>query len=166
VGGGAALYGLALLRQNPKARATQIDWAQVNRVAVEEVARAGVGDRFAVVDGDFRTAALGGPYDVAVLSNVVNQEAPPEALALMTRVRAALRPGGRLLVSEPIVDDGRAAPRPPLLFNLKMLLSTRGGRSYARSEIVSMFRDAGFAEPTFRSIGPMSTFAVAATATT
>ena len=161
VGGGAALYSLALLRQNPRARATQLDWPHINRIALDEVRGAGHAGRFETIDGDFRTTAPGGPYDLAVLSNIVHQESPQSARELMTRLHGALRPGGRLLVSDFLVDDARAAPPFALLFNVTMLLNTRAGQSYERSELVRMFRDAGFGEPTFHRVGPVSTLAVA-----
>ena len=44
---------------NPAARATPIDWPNVNRVARTFVDGAGVGDLFTTVDADFHTADLG-----------------------------------------------------------------------------------------------------------
>lgn len=164
VGGGAALYSLALLRQNPRARATQLDWPHINRIAAEEVEKAGLSERFSTLDGDFRATSPGGPYDVAVLSNIVHQESASTVKDLMTRLRAALRPGGRLLVSEFLVDDGRTGPTHSLLFNLNMLLNTRDGRSYERSPLARLCLDAGFEEPTFHRLGPVSTLVVAARA--
>jgi SAM-dependent methyltransferase len=161
VGGGAALYSLALLRQNAKARATQLDWPHINRIAAEEVKKAGVSDRFATIDGDFRTTHPGGPYDVAVLSNIVHQESLATTKELMGRLRRALRPGGRLLVSEFLVDDGRTGPPHSLLFNLTMLLNTRDGRSYERSSLARVFRESGFEDPSFHTVGPVSTLAFA-----
>jgi SAM-dependent methyltransferase len=162
VGGGAAVYSLAVLRLNPRARATQLDWPHVNKIALDEIAKAGLTDRFTTIDGDFRTTPPGGPYDIAVLSNIVHQEPEDSARDLMKRLGAALRPGGRLLVSDFVVDDGRTGPAFPLTFNMNMLLSTSGGRSYERRDIARLYREAGFAEPTFERVGPVSTLAVAA----
>lgn len=161
VGGGAALYSLALLRQNERARATQLDWPHVNRIAQREIDAAGVSARFHTIDGDFRTTPPGGPYDVAVLSNIVHQESEASALDLMKRLRSALAPAGRLLVSEFLVDDGRAGPPASLLFNLNMLANTSGGRAYERSHLARMLREAGFEEPSFHRVGPVATLAVA-----
>ncbi len=161
VGGGAALYSLALLRQNERAHATQLDWPHVNRIAEAEVLAAGLSERFHVIDGDFRTTAPGGPYDVAVLSNIVHQESEDSARELMKRLHGALRPGGRLLVSEFAVDDGRKGPAMSLLFNMNMLVNTSGGLAYERAHLARLMRDAGFAEPAFHAVGPVSTLAVA-----
>ncbi len=164
VGGGAALYSLALLRLNDRARATQLDWPHVNRIASEEVAKAGLSARFQMIDGDFRTTPPGGPYDVVVLSNIVHQESEASAHDLMKRLHDALRPGGRVLVSEFLVDDGRTGPAFPLMFNLNMLVNTSGGRSYERAHLARLYREAGFGDPTFQKVGPVSTLAVAARA--
>ncbi|MGH7293440.1 MAG: methyltransferase, partial [Polyangiaceae bacterium] len=161
VGGGAALYSLALLRQNERASATQLDWPHVNRIASAEIAAAGLSARFHTIDGDFRSTAPGGPYDVAVLSNILHQESEDSGRDLMKRLHAALRPGGRLVVSEFVVDDGRSGPPMSLFFNLNMLLNTRAGRSYERAHLARLMREAGFAEPAFHAVGPVQTLAVA-----
>jgi SAM-dependent methyltransferase len=166
VGGGAALYSLALLRQNDRAQATQLDWPHVNRIAQTEIDAAGLSSRFRTIDGDFRTTPPGGPYDVAVLSNILHQESEESGLDLMKRLHAALKPGGRLLVSEFVVDDGRAGPPASLMFSLNMLANTRGGRAYERSHLGRLVREAGFDEPSFHRVGPVSTLAVATRAAT
>jgi SAM-dependent methyltransferase len=159
VGGGAALYSLAILRLNERARATQLDWPHVNAIAKAEIDAAGLAARFHTIDGDFRTTPPGGPYDVAVLSNIAHQESEASAVDLMRRLRGALRPGGRLLVSEFLVDDGRAGPPASLLFNLNMLANTSGGRAYEKSHLARLMGDAGFGEPAFQRVGPMATLA-------
>jgi hypothetical protein len=164
VGGGAALYSLALLRQNERAQATQLDWPHVNRIASAEIAATRLSARFHTIDGDFRATPPGGPYDVAVLSNILHQESEDSCRDLMKRLHAALRPGGRLLVSEFVVDDGRTGPPMSLLFNLNMLVNTSGGRAYERGHLARLIREAGFAEPTFQPVGPMSTLVIAARA--
>jgi SAM-dependent methyltransferase len=161
VGGGAALFSLALLRQNPQGRATQLDWPHINRIATEEVKKANLSERFSTIDGDFRTTPPGGPYDVVVLSNIAHQESAATVKELIGRLHAALRPGGRLLISEFLVDDGRTGPPHSLLFNLTMLLNTRDGRSYERSNLARIIREGGFEEPSFHRVGPVSTLAVA-----
>jgi hypothetical protein len=162
VGGGAATWSLALLGLNRRAQATQLDWPHINAAAREAVAQAGHAARFRTVDGNYREAALGeGLYDVAVLSYVVHLESPASTLDLLRRVRAALVPGGRVLVSEMVVDDGRAGPPQGLLFNLNMLLLSESGKSYERGELAQLLAGAGFGEPAFTVLGPWATLAVA-----
>lgn len=163
VGGGAsALYALALLRANPRARATQLDWPHINRAAMETVRAAGHAERFSLLDGDFHKVDCGSArFDVAVLSNIMHQESPDSNRALLEKLRAALKPGGRLVVSEFVVDDGRTGPPSSLLFNLAMLAHSRGGKSYTRGELRALIEAARFTTPTFTPVGPFSTLIVA-----
>ncbi|NJN51203.1 MAG: methyltransferase domain-containing protein [Gammaproteobacteria bacterium] len=53
----------------------------------------------AYVQGDIRSAALGGPYDAALfLFGEFNAFAPPDAKALLARTARALKPGGSLVI--------------------------------------------------------------------
>jgi SAM-dependent methyltransferase len=163
VGGGMAVYSLALLRANPRARATQADWPHINDKARARVAAEGFADRFTTIDGDFGHVDLGeARFDLAVLSNIVHQESPASNRALLGRLHAALRPGGRLVIAEFVVDDGRTGPPMSLLFNLNMLPLTEGGRSYERRDLHALVTEAGFAPPRFVPAGPASTLVFAA----
>jgi SAM-dependent methyltransferase len=153
IGGGSGIYSAIFLRANPAARARQLDWANVNRIAKDFVARFGVADRFETLDGDFHTADLGaGVYDVVVYSNIAHQETPESNVEVFTRVKRALKPGGTLVVSDFVVEDDRSGPTFPLLFASMMLLATHAGRTYAKSEYRAWLEKAGFtlaeAEPT------------------
>lgn len=164
VGGGLALYSLALFRLNPEARAAQADWPVINDKARAAVRAAGFDEtRFDTLDGDLRTMTFPeARFDVAVLSNIVHSLAEPAILDLLGRVRRAIRPGGRVLVAEYVVDDGRAGPARPLLFNLTMLVHSRAGKSYERGELAGLLEAAGFTAPQFTPIeGTDTTLAVA-----
>jgi SAM-dependent methyltransferase len=158
VGGGMAVYSLALLGANPRARSTQADWPHINKSARALVEKAGFADRFATIDGNFQSVELGeASFDVAVLSNIMHQESPASNRALLTRLHRALRPDGQLVIAEFMVDDGRTGPPMPLLFNLNMLTLSDGGKSYERGELTALVTEAGFASPRFVPAGPVAT---------
>jgi SAM-dependent methyltransferase len=158
VGGGMAVYSLAVLAANPRARATQADWPHINAAARGAVEKAGFGDRFAAIDGDIRESDLGeGRFDVAVLSNIMHQESPASNRALLGRIHRALRPAGKLVVAEFVVDDGRTGPPMALLFNLNMLPLGEQGKSYERRELTALVTEAGFGAPQFVPAGPVAT---------
>lgn len=163
VGGGMAVYSLAVLAANPRARATQADWPHINASARALVEKQGDGARFETIDGDFRRTDLGqGRFDVAVLSNIMHQESPASNRELLGRLHRALRPGGHLVVAEFVVEDGRTGPPMPLLFNLNMLALADGGKSYEQRELTALVTDAGFAAPRFVPAGPVATLVIAA----
>jgi SAM-dependent methyltransferase len=163
VGGGASgLYSCALLAANPAARVTQVDHPHINEKARGELLRAGFADRFDTRDGDFHSVDFGSArYDVAILSHIVHQESRASILRLLGRIAKALRNGGRIVIVDWVVDDGRTGPASALLFNLTMLLLCEGGKSYEQGELTSILREGGFVDPTIVATEDMSKIIVA-----
>jgi SAM-dependent methyltransferase len=158
IGGGSGIYSAVFLTASPKARALQLDWANVNRIAKGFVARFGVGDRFETEDGDFHTADLGDArWDVVVYSNIAHQETPESNRDVFARVRRALKPGGTLVVSDFVAEDDRSGPPFALLFASIMLMATREGRTYARREYRDWLEGAGFRSVEIEPTGGPST---------
>jgi SAM-dependent methyltransferase len=147
-GGGAALWGAAVLAANPRARVTQFDAAAVNRDAEDRMRASGHADRFRTIDGDFRTADLTpGTFDVVVIANVLHHWDADTNRRLLRTVHAALRPGSRLVVAAAPPDDGRAGPAWALAISLAILPHSEAGRNYSRGEIARMMTDSGFSPP-------------------
>jgi SAM-dependent methyltransferase len=145
VGGGSGVYSAIWLGMNPQARATQLDWPNVNRLARGFVGARGVADRFRTVDGDFHTTDFGtAEYDVAVYSHIAHQESPASNVAIFKKFRKALKPGGTLLISDFVVENDRSGPPFSLLFRSEMLLSAAEGSTYTRADYEAWLRDAGF----------------------
>jgi SAM-dependent methyltransferase len=152
VGGGAGAWSAVFLGANPRARATQVDWANVNRIARGFVARFGVGDRFATVDGDFHEVDLGqARHDVAVLSHIAHQESPEENVRLFTRLRRALRPGGTLVIADFVLSKDRGGHPFALLFHATMLLNTAEGAAWTEPDYRAWLSEAGFRDVSFET---------------
>jgi SAM-dependent methyltransferase len=149
-GGGSGVYSAVLLSVNPEATSTQLDWPTVNRVAREFVGGHGVGDRFTTVDGDFHAVDLGeAAHDVVIYSNVAHMESPESNVAILRRIRRALRPGGVLVISEFVLDaDGRGDVFSGL-FSAIMLLNSEGGASWRQPDYERWLAEAGFTEVRF-----------------
>ncbi len=147
VGGGSGIFTTVLLRANPAARATQVDFPSVNAFAKRFVAALGVGDRFQTIDGDYHEVELGeAAYDVVVLSHVSHLEGRAGNAALFPRLRRALKPGGTLVINDFVVDDGREGPSGALLFHVHALLYSREGATYRMSDYRTWLGEAGFIE--------------------
>jgi SAM-dependent methyltransferase len=143
IGGGPGSYAIELCRRNPGLRATLFDLPATLAVARGFVRRAKMRGRIQLRQGDYRRDPLGGPYDVALLFNILHGEDEVTNEALLRKVHAALRPGGLLLIKDHVLDESRTSPADGAIFSLVMLLFTRG-RSYARGEIRGWLRSAGF----------------------
>lgn len=99
VGGAPGGLLTAILRAAPGARGTLLDLPGAADRARERIAAAGLGDRVDVVGGDFFDE-LPVSADVVLLSFVLLNWSDPEALRILARCRAALRPGGRIVLLE------------------------------------------------------------------
>jgi ubiquinone/menaquinone biosynthesis C-methylase UbiE len=145
VAAGHGLFGIVLAQQNPDAQVTALDWPKVLEVASKNAARRGVGQRYSTIAGDAFTVDLKGPYDVILLTNLLHHFSAEECIGLLKRLRAALRPGAKLVTLEFVPNDDRVTPPMSATFPLVMLATTAKGDAYTFAELDKMFRTAGFA---------------------
>lgn len=155
VGGGSGIYSAVWLKLNPAARSTQLDWAPINTIARRLLAERGVADRFSCIDGDFHSTEFGSAaYDVALYSHIAHQEGPEDNVAIFSRLREALKPGGTLVVCDYVVDDDRSGPPFPLIFASEMLLKSKQGGTWRRADYHAWLTKAGFEDVSFHSAPP------------
>ncbi|WP_326798527.1 methyltransferase [Streptomyces sp. NBC_01808] len=152
IGGGSGIISGTWLELNPAARATQLDWAPINAIARRLLAGRGVGERVDYIDGDFHTTEFGtSAYDYVVYSNIARQEGPQDNMALFAKIRAALKPGGTLVVSDYVVDDDRGGgSKYALQFASEMLLKSRHGSTWRRADYHEWLVKSEFEEITFQ----------------
>ncbi len=151
VGGGHGLYAYACADEMPGLKATVFDLPSSRPFFDEEGSRHAQAAHVDFRAGDIRRPPLdlGGPYDVAWISQVLHIEGPEVCTRLLAEAAGALKPGGALWIQEFILEDDRAAPEWPALFNLNMLLHDREGKSYSKSELCGMMESAGLTDITF-----------------
>lgn len=144
ISSGHGLFALAVARQNPTAHVYALDWAAVLEVARENAVRAGLADRFHTIAGSAFEVDLGSGYDLILLPNFLHHFDMPTCVGLLKRVRAALRPGGKVGTVEFVPNPDRVSPPIAAGFSLQMLGGTRGGDAYVLAEYEAMFLEAGF----------------------
>jgi SAM-dependent methyltransferase len=150
VGGGSGAWTVALGRANPRVKVTQIDLAAVNRVARELVSRAGQGDRFYAIDGDFHVEDLGwSRYDLAIYSHIAHMLGPGQNLAAFQKIHRALKPTGTLCVADFVLEDDRTGHPLAALFQANMLVRTEEGQCWRQADYKAWLGDAGFGEIRF-----------------
>jgi (2Fe-2S) ferredoxin/SAM-dependent methyltransferase len=146
VGGGSGAYSIAFARASATLQAEILDLPTVLPIAERHVTEAGLAGRVTTRAGDLRTDPLGSGYDLVLLSSICHMLGPDENRNLVARAARALAPGGRVVVSDFLLDEDGTAPRQAVLFSINMLVGTPSGRSYRESEYASWLAAAGLAE--------------------
>ncbi|MBM3888684.1 MAG: methyltransferase domain-containing protein [Verrucomicrobia bacterium] len=164
IGGGSGTWTIAFLRANPAATATLFDLPQVLPMAKRRLSQAGLRERVALVAGDFYTDALPQGADLAWISAISHQNSRAQNRQLFAKVADALRPGGRILIRDFVMDDSHTAPAAGALFAVNMLSATEGGRTFSFAESREDLEQSGFVEVTLlRDDGTMHSVVAART---
>ncbi len=143
LGGGPGTYAIHFCQQNPELTAVVYDLPTTRPFAEQTIARFGLADRIAFMDGDFIKQGIDGHYDVAWLSHILHSEGPAGCAVILEKTVSALEPGGLILVQEFILDDTGDRPLFPALFSLNMLIGTPAGQAYTEGELRAMLAAAG-----------------------
>ncbi|MGH9430858.1 MAG: class I SAM-dependent methyltransferase [Terriglobia bacterium] len=154
IAAGHGLFGITIAKHNPQAAIVAVDWAGVLEVAKENARVAGVAARYSTLPGSAFEADFGGGYDLALITNFLHHFDPPTCEALLRRVHAALKPGGRAATLEFVPNDDRVSPPVAAQFSLMMLGTTRAGDAYTFREFEDMFRNAGFSRSEIHPLSP------------
>ncbi len=155
IAAGHGMYGITIARQNPNAQIVALDWPVVLEVAKQNAQAASVADRYSTRAGSAFEADLGQEYDYVLLTNIFHHFDPPTCEALMRRVHAALRPGGKAITLEFVPNEDRVSPATAAAFSMVMLAATDSGDAYTFSEYQKMFSNAGFAKTMLHPIPEM-----------
>ncbi len=141
VGGGTGIYSIAFLQRNPELRAIVLDRPEVLRIAREFAADYGVSDRMEFLEGDMFTAEIP-PADVILLSNILHDWDVADCRALVQRCAASLRPGGRLLIHDVLLNDALDGPLAVACYSAQLFTLTEG-RAYSALEYRAWLAEAG-----------------------
>jgi cyclopropane fatty-acyl-phospholipid synthase-like methyltransferase len=145
LGGGPGTYAMAFLGRNPGLRATVCDRPAALEVAKEIAGTHKAGPRLSYLPLDLLSENIPGSYDVIWYSNVLHIYSPEQNQSVFQRVRAALNPGGRLLIQDAFLHDREGLhPEDASLFAVSMLLFTETGDTYSVAETTGWLREAGF----------------------
>ncbi|MHA4946483.1 class I SAM-dependent methyltransferase [Micromonospora sp. SD19] len=146
---GHGVYGYTLAQHNPQATVTSLDWPNVLAVTEKNAERLGVRDRASFLPGDMFTTDLGGPYDVALLTNVTHHFSEERVHELVKRLGSVVKQGGRLvIVGFTTGDESPALDPAPYLFSVLMLVWTFEGESHSVAAYNRALAAAGFGPAT------------------
>lgn len=153
VAAGSGIFGIAMLRTLPAARAVALDWAPVLEVARENATRRKVADRLEFLPGSAFATDFGKGFDIILMPNFIHHFDEPTNIALMQRARAALKPNGRLAIVEFVRPEDAVPSEPVATFALIMRATTPAGDAYSGAEIDEMARAAGFRRTSATALG-------------
>ena len=147
LGAGGAPWSIAVLRACPEATAVVNDLPEVLEVARARIADAGMSERCELRPGDYHTVELEDEaFDLVALGHICRTEGADGTRALLGRAAAALRPGGRVLVSDYFrTDDPNRSPQ-GVFMAATMAACTRQGTAFTYEQMSNWLGESGFTE--------------------
>lgn len=156
VGGGHGTYAMEMARRHPGLAADVLDLPAAADQGRLIVAERGMTDRVNFIEADLRAGAWGADYDAALLFNLIHTLTPEEALAAIRSARAALRPGGQLVVMDGDHRGGRGdLGQNAGYLELFFFMISGGARAYSDKQIAAWMREAGFKKVKISSLYAM-----------
>lgn len=163
VGGGDGTFLTRAAARHPALEVVLFDLPAVAGLARERFAAAGLGARATAVGGSFRDASLPQGADAVSLVRVVHDHDDPVVLDLLTKIHAALPPGGLVLIGEPMGGVPGAERVGDAYFGF-YLLAMGSGRARTPTELSGLLDRAGFAQiRQIRTARPLLTGLITAT---
>lgn len=143
VGGGSGVFGKAVARRWHDLKVTIADLPAVAELALADLANGEFGDRVTAVGVDAAAGDLPSDFDVVTLVRILHDHDDERALSILRSARAALKPGGVLLIAEPMADAPGAGRLIDAYFHV-YLLSMGSGRPRTLQELQALVSEAGF----------------------
>jgi demethylspheroidene O-methyltransferase len=144
VGGGEGAFLEAVTARVPDLDLHLFDLPAVVQRAKRRFEAKQMAERLMVTGGDFHRDPLPKGADLISLVRIVHDHDDDAALGILKSVRAALPPGGTLLLAEPMAGTPGAEAMGDAYFGF-YFLAMRRGRARRVEEILTMLREAGFA---------------------
>ncbi len=145
VGGGSGAFLQAALDRYPKLTGRLFDLPRVLPAAETRLERAGVAERVQLCPGSFREGPLPEGADAISLIRVLYDHDDATVTDLLAKVFAALPPGGRLVVSEPMAG-GAVPERAGDVYFAFYTMAMGTGRARSAERIAQLCKAAGFVD--------------------
>lgn len=145
VGGGSGSLSCAVAAARPHIRCTLLDLPAVCAIAQENIDRYGLLGRVATLRADMFRDPWPLGHDAVLFGNIFHDWDPDSCRQLARRAFEALDSGGRILLHEMPLDEGRDGPLTVACFSVSMLLHEKG-KQYTLAELEQMLGPAGFVD--------------------
>jgi len=138
------LFGISVAARHKNAQIYANDWPEVVVYSKASADRAGMGDRYHTIPGSAFEVDFGTEFDVVLVPNFLHHFSAEANTDFLAKCRSALKPGGRVVVVEFVVEEDRLSPGWANTFAMQMLGATPEGDCYTQSELTAMLTGAGF----------------------
>lgn len=145
IGGGSGAFLAAVAARYPDLRLSLFDLPDVIPAAQGRLTQAGLTGRLTLFPGSFRSDPLPEGADTISLIRVLYDHDDATVTALLAKVYAALPPGGRLIVAEPMAG-GASPERAGDVYFAFYTMAMGTGRARSAARIAELCRAAGFAD--------------------
>lgn len=155
VGGGPGTYAVLLAEKYASMQATVFDLPGVLEVAADLISSSGAADRVSMRAGNAAADEYGNSeFDAVLFSGVLHQFGSSEIREMLSKASRALKPGGRVIICDIMLDETRTSPPFAALFSVQMLLTSHDGAVFAASDVGSWLTEAGFDQLSETSLPP------------
>ncbi len=145
VGGGSGAYSTLLVRKYKDLHATVLDLPGIVEIAKELIAEQGYAERVSTIPGDAMSGDYGAEmYDAALFSGVLHQMSPGTIIRMFHGAYRALKSGGKVIVSDMMLEENKTQPIFSTLFSVQMLLTSNEGAVFSAKECGEWLGMAGF----------------------
>jgi hypothetical protein len=104
----------------------------------------GLEDRIHLQGGNFHVDAFQGPYDIALMSDILHYQDGRANAALVEKVYGCLSEGGRLIIKDRFLDPAKTSPAWTTAFAVHILVNTECGECFTIQESHQWMEQAGF----------------------
>lgn len=145
VGCGSGVYGIEIAKAHPRLSVTLLDLKEMCAEALKKVEEAGLTGRVSTAPVNMFEQDWPTGHDAHLFSNVFHDWSEETNCLLAQKSFDALPSGGRILLSEVLMDDDGTGPWEAAAFSLMMLVGTLG-KQYSLPEYRSILESAGFTD--------------------
>ena len=142
IGGGSGAHAIGALLRWKRLNAIVFDIATVCEVAADYARKYGLQDRIITHSGDMWIDQFPSA-DVHFYSQIFHDWSPTKCRELTEKSFSSLKPGGRLIVHEMLLNNSKTGPMATAGMSMTMMAWTQG-QQFTGSELVAMLSDAGF----------------------
>ncbi|MFH0864649.1 MAG: methyltransferase [Bacteroidota bacterium] len=142
VGGGQGFFLSCILHKNKQLEGIVFDLPHVVEEAKANMELFKVSSRCSVVAGSF-FESVPENAEAYLLKNIIHDWDDEKCLAILKNIHKAMKPGGKLICIETIIQNDNKASFGKNL-DIEMLVGTNGGRERTLTEFKNLYEKAGF----------------------